>query len=444
MSTRNRFSVLWAGALRGALTLMLLVAWGCGGSDDSATQTTDVTSGSDVTSGRPAPPQLSAPLANDGVKSPVQVSGTAVAGATLSLTISAGGTVVGSASVTADGSGAFVVQMTYTDQPLGTALEIKVTQATANGLSDPVNVTVTQGVKGSTYPTAAEAPKYTGGDYTNMQIYDVANNVYLDEAALLEALDDDQVVYFGEKHETAPVQALELWLLRLMTQRHNDVALAMEHFQADEQSVVDDYLKGQISKATFLANSEPWNNFEKYWMPLVEHMKTLGRPVVATNIANEALQVIYGNGLTSPLAFFNSWDASSPFDAYIPPRPLPKWDDTYQAYFETGFDYTVHGKDWGLTYQEALDYFTDLALIRDRTMSYWIASHLQKTSDRVLFVGGDWHVQTGIATPGLVTAWATTITRYALITTTPRADFEALRAATFQGRSYADYILIYD
>ncbi|MCA9521822.1 MAG: hypothetical protein KC609_12650 [Myxococcales bacterium] len=53
-------------------------------------------------------------------------------------------------------------------------------------------------------------------------------------------------------------------------------------------------------------------------------------------------------------------------------------------------------------------------------------------------------MQTGIATPGLVAVWATNITRYALITTTPRADFEALRDATFQGRTYADYILIYD
>ncbi len=83
---------------------------------------------------------------------------------------------------------------------------------------------------------------------------------------------------------------------------------------------------------------------------------------------------------------------------------------------------------------KSLDYFTDLAIIRDHTMGYWIAVHVEDTPNRVFFVGGDWHVQTGIATPDIATLWSTAITSTSLITTTTRLGFDSLRAALFQGR----------
>ena len=78
------------------------------------------------------------------------------------------------------------------------------------------------------YPTAAEAPSYDGTHFRRMQILDLEAGVYLDEAALLEATDEDRVVYFGEQHETAPVQELELWLLQRMSERHDDACASAD------------------------------------------------------------------------------------------------------------------------------------------------------------------------------------------------------------------------
>ncbi|MFH2006963.1 MAG: ChaN family lipoprotein [bacterium] len=392
----------------------------------------------------PEPPVISAPATDDAVRSPVTVTGTAEAGATITLSISDGASLIGTGSGTAGPDGSFSIELTYEDQAIDTPLQLLVTQATADGVSNPTLVNVLQSALGNTYATAAEAPVYQGADYTDMQIYDVWGGVFLDDIALLEALDDDEVVYFGEQHETAAIHELQLWLLRLQTERHDNVSLAMEHFQADEQDVVDNYLDDAITESQFIGGSDPWPNFATYWLPLVNHMKAQGRPVIATNIPSEALDTIYANGLSSPLAFFNTWNASNPFDASLPPRPVPAWDATYQAYFETGFDYASHGQNWGLTYQEALDYFTDLAIIRDHTMGYWIAAHVDDTSNRILFVGGDWHVQTGIATPDMAAFWSTQIASQSLVTTTTAAGFAALSTDLFEGRAYADYILIYE
>ena len=65
-------------------------------------------------------------------------------------------------------------------------------------------------------------------------------------------------------------------------------------------------------------------------------------------------------------------------------------------------------------------------------------------TNRVLFVGGDWHVQTGIATPDVAATWSTAIVNQSLITTTERSAFATLATADFQGRAYADYILLYE
>ncbi len=429
----NRALSVVRGGVGVSLSLAVLlggIGWvGCGGGADPQP---------------PEPALVTAPAADDAVRTPVTVTGAGEVGATVGVFVREGATDLGVGSGVVDAQGTFSVEVTYTNRPLGTALQVQVVLSNDGGSSEPVVVDVTQGGLGNTYATAAEAPVYQGMDYSDMQIYDVVNDVYLDEQALLEALDDDQVVYFGEQHETAPIHELQLWVLQRLTVRHADVSLAMEHFQADEQSVVDDYLDSTITDSELITAGDAWPNFAQYWKPLVDHMKTADRPVIATNIPAEALENIYANGLTSPLAFVNSWGTSSPHDAFLPPRPLAAWSAQYQDYFETGFDYATHGQNWGLTYQEALDYFTDLAVLRDHCMGYWVASHVEDTGNRVFFVGGDWHVQTGIATPDVAASWSTAISSQSLITTTPRAAFEALRTSDFQGRSYADYMLLYD
>lgn len=298
------------------------------------------------------------------------------------------------------------------------------------------------GTGGQSFPDPADAPTYDGDAFKAMQIYDVRNDVWLDELALLEALDPARLVFVGEQHETAPIHELQRWVLERELARHPEVALGMEHFQRDEQGVIDDYLAGTIDGATFEAQSQPWTGYATYWKQLVEVMRAAGRPVLALNVPEEALDSVYTQFPARPLEVVNAWTDAAPYAADVAPRPIGPWDATYQAYFEGSYDYETHGKDWGLTYQEALDYFTDLALLRDDTMGHWIAQHLEATEDRMVVVAGDWHVQTGLATPDSAAKFTGVEQR--LITTATHASLEVVKAAGAAGRPVADFILVYD
>ena len=306
----------------------------------------------------------------------------------------------------------------------------------------PVNAEAPTKV-GKTYPNPAEAPVFSGTNFKAMQIFDLEAGLYLDEAALLEALDADKLVFMGEQHETAPVQELELWLLTRMTARHKDVSLGMEHFQHDAQPILDSYIAGAITSTEFESTAKVWKNYALYWKPLVDLMKTLGRPVVGLNVPDDALSELYAAFPASPLKTFNGWTASSPWDAYVAPRPVPLCDETYKADFEGDFDYNAHGKQLGLNYADALVYFTDLATIRDETMAYWAAQQLANAGGRVMVVAGDWHVQTGLATPDRAVRYAGNAPKTDLVTTTPVAQLAAMRAKTVAGRKVAHFVFVY-
>jgi uncharacterized iron-regulated protein len=299
------------------------------------------------------------------------------------------------------------------------------------------------GSANKTYATAEEAPRYEGEHFAAMQIFDAEKGAYLDEAGLLQALSTSRLIFFGEQHATAPVQELELWLLQRLTERHDDVTLAMEHFQRDEQPVIDKYLAGSLAAADFEKTSQPWPEYAKYWKPLVEHMKEKGRPVVALNVPKEAFDMIVSQYPAAPLDVFNGWDKSFKYDASLPPRPLAAWDQTFKDYFQANYDHAAHGGKRGMAYEESVSYFGAFAHIRDESMGYF-AAQAYKAGDRVFTVAGDFHVQTGLATPDRAVKYAGGDASYALVTTTPVAELEALRAKKVSGRPVARFILSYE
>lgn len=295
--------------------------------------------------------------------------------------------------------------------------------------------------EGQSFPDPEDAPSYAGEAFVGMKIYDVRGDVWLDEAGLMAGLDPARLVFVGEQHATPAIHELQRWVLERLLARHGAVALGMEHFQRDEQGVLDDYLNGSLDEATFEAQAQPWPGYAEHWKPLVEVMRAAGRPVLALNVPAEALEQIYSQFPQRPLAVVNAWSEAAQYAADVAPRPIGPWDADYQRYFADSYDYESHGKDWGLSYQEGLDYFTDLALLRDDTMGYWLAQHALATSDRVLVVAGDWHVQTGLATPDSAAKFVDVARR--LITTATPGTFESVRAIGGE-QAVADFILVYE
>jgi uncharacterized iron-regulated protein len=102
--------------------------------------------------------------------------------------------------------------------------------------------------------------------------------------ALIEQLKTADIVFLGESHDDDTTHRLQYAVYdALLKERDNKVVLAMEMFERDVQSHLDDYLAGKIDEATFLAKSRPWGNYREAYRPLVERAKIAGQPVVAAN-----------------------------------------------------------------------------------------------------------------------------------------------------------------
>lgn len=287
----------------------------------------------------------------------------------------------------------------------------------------------------------ADAPAYDGTGFAKAQIFRVSDGLWVDESVLEGAIGASEVTYFGEQHQTAPVQALERWVMAKHATKHADGALAMEHFQADEQPVIDKYWANEIDQATFEMKSQPWPGYATYWRALVEDAKANGRKFYALNVPKEVLGGLYGAFPTWPIDAYDDIPATSAYNAFIPARPIAPWDMTYQGWFETSFDYASHGQGLGLDYNDALHYFTDLAQIRDETMALFVTKALD-TSPHLFVVCGDWHIQTRLAVPDRV-ARIKPATTSITITTAPAANVDDVRDVTHAGRAVADYIITY-
>jgi uncharacterized iron-regulated protein len=287
----------------------------------------------------------------------------------------------------------------------------------------------------------AEVPTFEGDGFTHARVFRLADGTQIEGSALVDVLAESDVVFFGEQHQTAPVQALERWVLAQIAPRMPKLSLAMEHFQADEQPVIDRYFAGEIDQATFEAQAQVWPGYATYWRGLVEDARAAGRPLVGLNVPKEVLGGIYAAFPSWPLDVFDAIPTEEASSTWLPNRPVTRWDATYQDWFETSYDYASHGKDWGLSYPDALHYFTDLAVIRDETMALWTTRAL--ANGPVLVVAGDWHVQTRLAVPDRV-ARAAPGKKITTLTTIPHARIDEIRAFQHAGRRAADYVISYE
>lgn len=299
---------------------------------------------------------------------------------------------------------------------------------------------------GTTADSAAAAdttttPTYASDGFTGAQILRVSDGAFITDKELVTAIAASDVALFGEQHMTAPVQALEKWLLGETIASVPDVGLAMEHFQRDRQPTIDQYFAGTIDQATFESTAKVWTGYQTYWQQVVETAHAAHRPLYGLNVPDETFDGIYDQFPTWPLDAFDAIADSDPYAASLPARPLGAWDATYQGWFKGSFDFAAHGEKMGLSYDDALHYFTDLAHIRDETMAHWATNSLT-TSPHLFVICGDWHIQTRLAVPDRI-ARMNPNAKLLTITTSPADQLDSLRSFAYAGRGAADYILTY-
>lgn len=115
---------------------------------------------------------------------------------------------------------------------------------------------------------------------------------------LLEEAVQADVILFGELHNNPICH----WLQRELTyelckQKGQDLVLAAEMMEADDQVIVDEYLKGQILYQHFEKESKLWDNFETDYKPLLELAKEQKLSFIASNIPRRYASLVAREGL---------------------------------------------------------------------------------------------------------------------------------------------------
>jgi len=195
----------------------------------------------------------------------------------------------------------------------------------------------------------------------------------VDFGQMLEKSAQTQVVLFGELHNNPIAHWLQLELSRDLAEKFGEnMVLGAEMFEADNQLILNEYLKGMINERNFSAEAKLWNNYVTDYKPLVELAKEKGIPFIATNIPRRYAALVNRQG-------FDGLEAlTEEAKRYIAPLP-PAYDPElpgYKAMLEmTGMP--AHTKE----------NFPKAQAIKDATMAHFLYENLNRSGVFVHYHG---------------------------------------------------------
>ncbi len=115
---------------------------------------------------------------------------------------------------------------------------------------------------------------------------------------MVKELAKAEVVLFGESHN----DPIAHWMQLLITQSlyealDGQLLLGAEMFEADNQTVLNEYLGGFIREKDLKKEAKVWPNYETDYKPLLDFALENQLPFIATNIPRRYANLVYRRGL---------------------------------------------------------------------------------------------------------------------------------------------------
>ena len=190
-------------------------------------------------------------------------------------------------------------------------------------------------------------------------------------AKLLNAAKDADIILFGELHDNPIDHWLEQELTKdLFTEKNQNLILAAEMFEADDQIVVDEYLSGAVSEKTLKDEAKLWTNFPSDYKPLLDFAKKNKLRFVAANIPRRYANMVYSRGLEKLDSI------SEEAGRWIAPLPI-QYDSTLMCYKDIFNQAKGHGGQ-NLPKSQA---------VKDATMAYFILKNYSPGKTLIHFNG---------------------------------------------------------
>ena len=117
----------------------------------------------------------------------------------------------------------------------------------------------------------------------NYKIYSSKLGAEVNLSKIAEEMNGYDVLFFGEEHNDSVTHYLEAKMLELISQQFvGNLALSLEMFDRDVQTVMNEYLKGGIREKNFLKDARVWSNYKDY-KPMIEFAKAINIDIICAN-----------------------------------------------------------------------------------------------------------------------------------------------------------------
>lgn len=206
---------------------------------------------------------------------------------------------------------------------------------------------------------------------------------------IIDAIGRSDAVFLGEQHDDAVGHAVEAELFRRTVDKLSGkrrIALSLEMFERDVQTVVDEYLASLITENHFMLSSRPWGNYKWDYRPLVELAKEKKLPVIAANAPRRYVNMVSRNGRDA----LNS--LSKDALRSLPPLPYAEPSAAYSAKFKTLMGPSPEA-------QQGIDKILASQSLWDASMAHAVYSFLKENKHPlVVHLNGSFHTENRLGT----------------------------------------------
>jgi uncharacterized iron-regulated protein len=228
----------------------------------------------------------------------------------------------------------------------------------------------------------APAAELAPFDRAALTAFDGETGAPLDWAGMMAAAQAADVVVLAEQHTDAVGHAVQRAVVEALLAA-GPAAICLEMLERDEQPLLDAYLAGTISKATFVrtTDSTDWaakGTWNAWYQPVIDAAKTAGAPVIAANAPRRL----------ASLSRLESFDVLTSLALGYPGQavvPAPLAQEPYRARFDETM--SAHGEGVHALTPEMVEGMFRAQQVWDATMADSVVAAQAAHGKAVLLVG---------------------------------------------------------
>lgn len=190
---------------------------------------------------------------------------------------------------------------------------------------------------------------------------------------MVHSLKSEDVVLFGEYHNNTFIHWVQLQLFKDLSRLKN-TDLALEMFERDQQSVINEYINETITEKQFDSLTRFWSNYKTDYHQLVDYAKSIDAKVIASNIPRKYANMVFKKGIESLSELSldeKQWIVSIPFPFDIELK-------SYQEMLKAS------------THMQYKENFPKAQAIKDATMAESIVKYFEK-GKLIYHINGSFH-----------------------------------------------------